>query len=153
MITENAVISDTVTINAPVELVWQILVDFEQYHRWNKFCPQIINHRLAIGEAVDMQVELGNGLQQQVEYIEEITPNTSISWGVSQPDKETLYASRSQRLTALDNNRCEYVSVDAFSGKLTALVIEHSGAAVERGFNLCAYGLKEYAEAQFQQQA
>ena len=52
MITENAVISDTVTINAPVALVWQILVDFERYHLWNKFCPQIINKALAIGEAV-----------------------------------------------------------------------------------------------------
>jgi uncharacterized protein YndB with AHSA1/START domain len=153
MITENAVISDTVTIYAPVALVWQILVDFDRYHLWNKFCPQIINKALAIGEAVDMQVDLGKGLQQQVEYIEQITPNKSISWGVCQPDEATLYASRSQTLSVINDNCCEYVSIDAFSGKLTALVIEHSGKAVETGFNLCAYGLKDYAEAQFQQQA
>ena len=41
MISESEVASDAVTIQAPAELVWSILIDFERYSEWNRFCPQI----------------------------------------------------------------------------------------------------------------
>ena len=33
--------SETVTIDAPAELVWAVLVDFAAYGEWNAFCPSI----------------------------------------------------------------------------------------------------------------
>jgi uncharacterized membrane protein len=39
MISEDTISSDEVTIAAPVQLVWDVLVDFENYGLWNKFCP------------------------------------------------------------------------------------------------------------------
>ena len=63
--------------------------------------------------------------------------------------EEKLKALRTQSLKPLDANSCEYVSEDAFSGELTPMIIEHMGAAIETGFNQCAYGLKAYAEAIF----
>ena len=73
MITENAVFSDMVTIDASVETVWAILIDFKNYKKWNSFCPSI-QAELTIGSDVDMQVDLGNGLQQQIEQMVRIEP-------------------------------------------------------------------------------
>ena len=52
MISDTAVASDVVIIQAPAELVWSILVDFERYSEWNRFCPQI-KSTLELGAAVD----------------------------------------------------------------------------------------------------
>ena len=64
MITEDTVSSDEIEIHAPVELVWQVLVDFANYGAWNKFCP-VCEAELVIGSPVKMQVDLGFGLQEQ----------------------------------------------------------------------------------------
>ncbi len=54
--------SKTLTIEAPAELVWQVIIDFEHYSVWNEFCPSI-EAALEVGSPVKMQVNLGNGLQ------------------------------------------------------------------------------------------
>lgn len=151
MITASAVYSDKVIINAPAEFVWAILTDFPSYIQWNRFCPIILNKGLAVGEKVDMQVDLGKGLQQQVEVIEKIEAPHLIAWGMVLENAETLRALRTQSLKVIDNHCCEYVSVDEFSGSLTQTIIEQSGTAIEKGFNICAYGLKDFAEKCFAQ--
>ncbi|NRB41864.1 MAG: SRPBCC domain-containing protein [Pseudomonadales bacterium] len=151
MINENTVFSDTVTIQAPITFVWKILVNFEDYDKWNTFCPSLINHALEVGESVDMQVDLGNGLQQQVETLEIIDAPNTLAWGMVMESPEKLKARRTQTLKALDETSCTYSSDDAFSGELTAMIIEHMGPAIETGFNLCAHGLKKYAEALYVQ--
>ena len=150
MIKDNSVFSDKVLINAPIDVVWNILVDFEGYSKWNPFCPQIINKALAVGEEVDMQIDLGNGLQQQVEVLERIEQPSQLAWGMRMvlDGEEQLKALRTQCLSAIDENSCEYISEDAFSGTLAKQVTEAMGPAIEKGFNLCAYGLKAYAESQ-----
>ena len=60
--------SETVTIAAPADLVWQVLTDFSLYSQWNQFCPSI-EASLQVGSPVVMKVDLGQGLQDQVEYI------------------------------------------------------------------------------------
>jgi uncharacterized protein YndB with AHSA1/START domain len=147
MITGNSVSSDTVEIAAPVALVWQILIDFDNYEKWNRFCPQVYNDALEIGAAVDMRVDLGAGLTQQVEYITRIEPCRVIAWGMENKPGDPIHAVRTQTLTALGPDRCSYVSVDEFSGEGVAGMMEFMAGPVETGFNLCAYGLKAYAEA------
>ena len=82
MIKDLSVASDEVVIDAPVEKVWAILVDFENYGAWNTFCPSIKNRALAIGEAVEMMVDLGEGPSPQVEYISRIDPLECIAWSM-----------------------------------------------------------------------
>ena len=147
MITDTIIASDEVQISAPAELVWQILVDFDNYGKWNSFCPRIINTALKPGAAVDMMIDLGNGLQQQVEYITLVEPNEAIAWGMENKPGDPFHAVRTQKLKALDEESCSYVSIDEFSGDSVAVMIELMGTAVETGFNRCAYDLKHYAEA------
>lgn len=148
MISENAVASEEVLINAPVELVWQILVDFENYGQWNEFCPQI-TAELKLGSPVDMMTDLGNGLQQQVEYITQIEPNHIIAWSMKNEPGDPVHACRTQQLTKVTDSSCIYYTVDEFSGEFMPAMLENFGVHIEAGFNRCAQGLKRHAEQRF----
>ena len=148
MITEDSVSSDEITINAPAEVVWDILVNFKDYHKWNKFCPKA-DATLEINSPIVMLVELGYGLQEQIEYITRIEPNQLIAWAMANNEGDPIHAVRTQWLTRLDDNRCTYHSFDDFKGSdpdTMKQMLELMGKPVEDGFNLCARGLKEYAE-------
>jgi len=145
LITIDTVSSDELQIDAPVELVWQVLVDFENYSKWNQFCPQVTT-TLELGATISMMVDLGNGLQEQVEYITRIEPNESIAWGMENKPGDPIQAERTQTLTRLSDASCFYISVDVFSGEAAADVLALMGKPVEDGFNVCAQGLKQYAE-------
>ena len=138
--------SDALTINASAELVWQVVVDFEHYPLWNEFCPSI-EATLEIGSPVTMQVDLGSGLQEQVEYITCIEAPAKITWSMENRPGDPVHADRSQVITALDDNSCSYVTYDDFSGEFAATMVEQLGEQVRAGFNLCARNLKARAEA------
>lgn len=148
MITDNSVSSAEVTINAPAELVWSVLLDFASYSKWNTFCPQITGEA-RLGAALTMQVDLGNGLQQQVESITRLEPFHTIVWSMENKPGDPIHADRIQRIVPIDDTSCRYWSIDEFSGEAMKPMIEMMGPAVEEGFNRCAQGLKARAEDLF----
>ena len=148
MISEDTVSSDEIEIQAPIELVWDVLVDFANYGQWNKFCP-VCEAELVIGSPVKMQVELGFGLQEQVEYICRIDPYEAIAWKMDTKPGDPIHATRTQYLQRLDDGCCMYRSVDVFSGDGLAEMMSLMGKPVEAGFNLCGYGLKVFCEARY----
>jgi len=98
VITEDTVSSDEIEIQAPVELVWSVLVDFANYGAWNRFCP-VCEAELVMGSPVKMQVDLGFGLQEQVEYICRIDPGAAIAWKMDTKPGDPIHATRTQYLT------------------------------------------------------
>ncbi len=150
MIDDSSVASETVTIEAPAELVWEVITDFPNYHLWNEFCPRI-EGQLALGEAVTMQVDLGAGLQEQVEYITRIDPPQAIVWSMENRPGDPIHAARLQQVTPIDAQRCTYVTVDTFAGEEVGPMLEAMGKPVEDGFNRCARGLKARAEALYRE--
>ena len=149
MITEDTASSDKVTIAAPIELVWEILLDFENYESWNSFCPSIKNKALEIGEAVDMMVNLAGNLGPQTEYLCRIDPLECIAWQMKNEPDDPVKAVRSQLLERIDDTTCTYVSIDEFSGPGAKAMMEAFAVHVETGFNQCAYDLKAHAESTY----
>ena len=145
MITASSVSSELITIHSPSEVVWSILVDFENYALWNEFCPKI-DGKLELGEAVTMKVDLGFGLQENVEYITKIEPYRMLVWSMENNPGDPIHADRYQKLVSLDEECCTYETVDYFSGDGVPLMIEQMGEHIETGFNQCARGLKSRAE-------
>lgn len=145
MITENSVSSEEIIINAPAELVWEVILDFENYGLWNTFCPSMKGEAV-VGSPLEMQVDLGNGLQPQVEYVTKIEPCHTIVWSMENKPGDPIHADRVQRIVAIDESSCRYWSSDEFSGEFAGPMIEQLGAQVEKGFNDCAAGLKARAE-------
>ncbi len=143
--------SDTVTIAAPAQLVWEVLIDFPRYQEWNQFCPSI-EASLELGSPVVMKVDLGQGLQDQVEYITYLDAPRKITWSMENRPGDPIHADRSQVVEAVDDQHCTYVTYDVFSGEAVQQMVEMLGGPVEQGFNLCAQNLKARAEALFAQQ-
>ncbi len=148
MITQDTISSDEVVIEAPAQWVWDVLVDFANYEKWNKFCPGC-EAELLLGSPVVMQVDLGFGIQEQTEYMCRIDPLEAIAWRMENKSGDPIHAVRTQYLKSLGDARCSYISVDVFSGEAAAGMMELMAKPVEAGFNLCAYGLKEYCEVQY----
>lgn len=145
MITENTVSSDEIIIQAPVERVWQVLVDFDNYHAWNEFCP-VCEATLELGSPVRMQVELGFGLQEQVEYLCRIDPCEAIAWRMENKPGDPIHAVRTQYLKKINATSCSYLSLDEFSGEAVPAMMEAMASGVEAGFNLCARNLRDHCE-------
>lgn len=146
MIGEKSVASDEITIDAPADVVWSVITDFDNYYLWNEFCPRI-EGELALGAPLAMQVNLGNGLQEQVEYITALEPPYRIVWSMENRPGDPIHADRSQIITPIDAERCSYYSIDEFAGDMVPSMMQGMAEPVERGFNLCASGLKARAEA------
>lgn len=145
MITEDTVSSDEVVIQASVECVWRVLTDFSRYGEWNTFCPSC-ESELVLGAAVNMQVDLGFGLQQQTEYMCRIDPLEAIAWRMANQPGDAIHAVRTQYLKKLSDSSCSYISIDQFSGESTAQMMELMAKPVENGFNRCAADLKRHCE-------
>lgn len=136
-----------VDIDAPIEHVWQILVDLDRYGEWNPFTPKV-ETTLRIGDPIHLQVRLvGERLTQRVEWITRNEPYT-LGWEMKLGARFLLYAERVQVLTVLDEARTHYMTEDRFSGWLRSLVVGLFGKAMERGFRDCGLGLKKAAESQ-----
>jgi len=145
MITASSVSSEEIIINAPAKIVWDVILDFANYGLWNTFCPSM-KGKPVVGSPVEMQVDMGSGLQLQVEYVTKVEPMHTIVWSMENKPGDPIHADRAQYVTPIDEKTCRYLSVDEFSGEFAGPMIEQMGALVERGFNACAVGLKARAE-------
>ena len=66
-----------------------------------------------MGSPVKMQVDLGSGLQEQVEYITCIDAPTKITWSMENKPGDPIHADRSQVVTTVDGEHCTYVTNSA----------------------------------------
>ena len=135
-----------ITIDAPIEIAWRVLAAVEDYSAWNPFTPSVKTD-LEMGSRVDMRVQMGPIRIKQMEIICAVEPPRLLAWQTTMGARFLLHAVREQRLEALGESQCRYVTTDAFSGFLTPLVVAVAGRTVERGFNSVAQGLKQRAEA------
>ncbi|MBN7796719.1 SRPBCC domain-containing protein [Parahaliea mediterranea] len=150
MIRGKTVSSDTVDIEAPASLVWEVLVDFAGYGQWNGFCP-VAEAELALDAPIRMQVDLGFGLQEQVEYICRIEPERVVAWRMENRPGDPIHAVRTQTITPLGEHRCSYVSVDEFDGPGAEEMMATLAVPVEEGFNRCARDLKTHCESLYRE--
>lgn len=149
---EHTIYSDTITIAAPAERVWQVLLDLDNYPQWNPFTwqigtPEAPDRRLCMGTPVDLYVRFARrGERLQREYVELLEPPLRVGWGMTMGATFLLKTLREQRLEVVDENTCRYQTWDAFSGMLTPIVVSIFGKDIRDGFNAVAQGLKREAE-------
>ncbi len=140
------VCSDVVEIEAPIEKVWDVLVDFSEYPKWNPFTYRIETD-LDIGSPVHLYFQYpGRDKRQQVEYVREVSKPHTVSWGVTPGPGFLLAALREQRLIRLSDSRCSYHTTDALTGLLAPFVMWVFARPMREGFNTMAYALKAQAE-------
>jgi uncharacterized protein YndB with AHSA1/START domain len=137
-------ITSEIQINAPIEKVWSILEDFENYGKWNHFCPGVETTK-RIGDPFIMTVHMKPGkkpiIQKEVfsDYEPPHVVGWSLDWGI------WLKTHRIQRLEERDGGTYYYTE-DLFWGLLTPLVMALYEKDIQRGFDDVAKALKEESE-------
>ncbi len=141
-----AIIEAQCVINAPIEKVWDALVDLDNYHTWNTFTSKIETD-FSIGSTVVLHVHLNlnEKIHIQKETMLEYIEGESMSWGITKsfPVKTV----RIQKLTKINESKTSYYTSDVLNGLMTPIVMALYGKKIKNGFDQVAIDLKNYCES------
>ncbi|MEV0293100.1 SRPBCC domain-containing protein [Nocardia sp. NPDC050710] len=141
------VIDAAVYIDAPADLVWQVITDFPRYGEWNPFVPEC-KSSLVPGEPIDMLVNVsGSGPRKQREWIRSHTPGRELSYSMKPVPLGTLHSLRSHTVTPVNDNRTRYESHFELNGWFHPVVAAVLGTNLRRGFEGMTAGIQRQAEA------
>jgi hypothetical protein len=138
--------SQKIVINAPIELVWSILIDLKAYGEWNPFVPHM-ESSLIVGDPIIIHVQM-NARKKLVEkeQVSQIIPYRRLAWRAIYP-KFLIKDERIQDLEPLENGTCSYHTHEVFEGLAIPLVMLLYKQDIQRGFDAVAQALKRRAEA------
>lgn len=140
--------SDPIRINAPIDVVWEVLTDVGEYGQWNPFTPQAQTD-FKIGSPARLRVRMGPTNMTITETVCAFEKPRVIAWSKAFGARRLLFALREQHLEPLDESSCRYRNTDRLTGALAAIVFLCFGGYMRRGFNDVGEGLKHYAEARY----
>lgn len=149
--------SATIDIDAPIDVVWQVMLDTEAYGEWNPFVVRAETPQpAAVGSPIVLHVRWANGKgARSPERITAIEPPATAADGTATavlsyryeglPSRLRLVRGvRHQRLAQRAGGPTTYATVEEFSGPLVPLA---GPGRVADGFRRHAAALKQRAEA------
>ena len=139
------VIDKTLEIDAPAEVVWNVITDLPRYREWNPFVVDA-KSTLKPGDPIDMQVKLRDKPQFQSEVITEFNPGKGFAYRMKPMPLGALRSLRSHAVEPLGPGRSRYVSHFEIDGWLQFLVLALFREALQRGFEGMSQGIKARAE-------
>ncbi len=144
------IVSETVDINAPASVVWDILIDMPKYGEWNPFCVEC-ESTLEMGAPVNMKLKSYVNAEPEFfdncEFVCAFEPEKLLSWQLPHYDEWPYPARRDQLIEATSPESCRYHSTDAFLGPNGIHVMRFAGPWVKKAFDDTAQALKARAEA------
>jgi len=137
-------------IEAPREIVWDVISRTSEYPQWNKFVVSC-QSTFQVGSPIVMFVKVLPFMpMRQKETILQHTPGEFLEYGINIP-LGLLSSSRQHILKATDPGKTTYESVFVLNGLLSSLVGVLLGSQLRRGFSDMTQGivsrsLEKYAE-------
>ena len=141
------VVSVVVEIDAPQELVWEVVTDFAAYPEWNPFTVRV-DTTGGVGDDVVLHLPdpaVPGELFTTVETIRVVAAPHHLQYdtGSSIPG---MLAVRDQWVRDLGDGRSSYATTDAFSGEIAQVVYDLQADWVKAGFDAVAHAVKARAE-------
>jgi uncharacterized protein YndB with AHSA1/START domain len=135
----------TAVFNAPIEKVWDAITNFDNYGKWNEFCPKV-KCDFREGGSITMYANMFPGRKptNQTERFFEISAPKKLRYGINYG--VILKTDRIQILSEQTNGKTQYHSILKMTGMLAPFVLWQYRWPIERGFNLSLVGLKKYLE-------
>jgi len=132
-------------INAPVEKVWEIIVDLPRYKSWNPFMPSL-KSSMKYGEKVNFVVSLTKVIKfPEKLWNQAVEKEKRWCWG----NKIPLLGGYSQRcrwLKKIGKNKTLYMTTEKFQGKPANFINKSQRKYLVRGVENEARALKYLAE-------
>jgi len=151
------------TIDAPVDKVWGILLDFPSYSEWNTFVRKqvvldksktILENQTAVeGAILDLTTHIPPTMSPNARsHYTRVTithvdhENHRVSWAYDTMPSWLLRSVRWQSVTAVEDGKTKYESIEVFNGLLVFFLKWFIGANLKKSFDGMADGLKARAE-------
>ena len=139
-------IEHRVGINAPAEVIWEVLADVPGWESWNPIYPKAAG-QVRFGERLTLTLALPGQAHRVIEpAILDWTPNEAIHWRMSTTGglvKSTRYL----EIEPLSETGCIFCNGEIYGGLLGPTVAQRLHRSLRRGFTALGEALKERAEA------
>lgn len=137
-------IKTNITINAPIQVVWNILLNFEAYPSWNPFITRI-HGQATLGATLETTL-INNGKENHFKpQITALDPYQSFEWLGKLP-LGMFNGKHYFRLEKIDDQTTQLIHGEQFSGWLASLILYFIKAETVRGFEAMNKALKNRAE-------
>jgi len=116
-------IKTQISIDAPKELIWKILTDFENYHTWNPLIPKIICQK-----SLDSKITIhlrSNGMILPIKArVTDYAINRKFGWGGPGINalKFIVSANHYFEIVQIKDGQCLFKHEEAFSGYIPKLL-------------------------------
>ncbi len=141
-----------IIINAPADIVWKAITDFNQYPGWNRFTPRITltNRDFKVGAEFDLDCMMTDTelLKDEHETILEINPdNKTFCMGTSRTrGRPGLRSFRWQICEPVSKAVTRFINYEIFEGPLAPIVRFLYDRKLSAAFKKYCADLKKYAE-------
>lgn len=132
-------------VNAPADVVWEVITDMASYGQWNPFVRKC-QSTLKPGDSIDMQVQIFSRPQAQSEIISDYREGHGFAYKMKPAPLGALHSLRTHDIEALDGGRACYRSHFELNGWMAALVKGLLGSRLQAGFTGMSEGVRDRAE-------
>jgi hypothetical protein len=135
-------IETTIIIKAPIEKVWSIFTNFNEYPKWNPFIISV-KGEVKVGHQIETTVQL-EGMSEQVfkPQILEFGKNYRLRWLGKLGTKGIFDGEHYFQLKVIDSQKTELIHGENFSGILSGLLLKMIGEKTKNGFEAMNEALK-----------
>ncbi len=130
-----------ININAPIDKVWNILSNTENYEKWNPF--MVIEGNFEKGETIKLKIKLSPKKVFKFKPVITVFEKGHIEWKGKFLFPGLLDACHTLRLNEDGKNKTTFIHEETFSGLLTGFLDEK---LTESGFEKMNQALKKQAE-------
>ncbi|KAH7919555.1 hypothetical protein BV22DRAFT_1099260 [Leucogyrophana mollusca] len=160
-------VSTSIDIDAPREVVWEVLMDWKSYREWNPFVrnQQITDahkkpladqtphegshlyiHPVNIPPAFTDDKWFPGSAFERISALDK--SNYRVAWVNIEMPHWLLNAERWQALVEIEGGKTRYETIEVFGGVVAYIVRTFFGKGLNEGFRAMAEGLKKRAEEQ-----
>ena len=144
-------IEHRVGIQAPAEVIWELIYDLASWRDWNPLYPKAAGD-IRIGSTLDLTLALPGQQPRQIHpVIREWVPNEQLHWNLSVMGG-LMKTVRYVEIEQLAEASCIVSNGEIFGGMMGASAAKRMGRAIHRGFREMNEALKARAEARWQAQ-
>ncbi|WP_293677303.1 SRPBCC domain-containing protein [uncultured Phenylobacterium sp.] len=141
-------VEDRIGVQAPAELIWDIVRDLSRWHEWNPTYPQA-SGEVRIGETVTVTLALpGQPPQELKPRILDWVPNEQLHWELKMMGG-LIKTLRYVEIQALGEAASIVDNGEIFGGLMGRSLGRRVGRSVRQGFKAMNEALKARAEAQW----
>jgi hypothetical protein len=142
-------IEHRIGIQAPAEVIWEVLSDLESWEQWNKLYPKA-SGQIRIGGALELTLALPGQQPQQIKpTVLEWVPNEQLHWRLTMLGG-FVKTTRFFEIESLAEASCIVSNGELFAGMMGPSVAKRMGRSIYRGFSEMNEALKARAEALWQ---